>query len=300
MKSQPPADCELLAEVATPDGVTAGPWRADANGHLVRTLSDGRTQRGNGDITTQCQHCTVPVDECNVCAFCPPVPTATISPLTDIPLPPGAESGDDWETWGCDFRVISTPDYPVIGTDIVVYAAALQRADGTIDDGGGDGEAPKIWITGDADQRGLTGEQARVFRAVLDELAKVIDQWVGGAAVMSNFHSIWCDHRESGETHDDILPYCMKQIHGVELIPTLGEKFAPRMWVYATSPAHPDALTSGEHAENDQQYDGIELVTERYDGTDFAEQKFRLTSDAARSLAATLIRAAEIQQGLTR
>lgn len=46
------ADCDLLSEITPPDGVAAGPWRADANGHLVRTLSDGRTQRGNGDITT--------------------------------------------------------------------------------------------------------------------------------------------------------------------------------------------------------------------------------------------------------
>jgi hypothetical protein len=120
---------------------------------------------------------------------------------------------------------------------------------------------------------------------------------------MSNFHVVWCDHRQSsepGETHDDILPYCMKQINGVGLIPTQGEKLAPKMWVYATSPAHSGALTSGERAENDQQYDGIELVTESYDGTDWTEHKFRLTSDAARSVAATLIRAADIQQGLTR
>jgi hypothetical protein len=117
---------------------------------------------------------------------------------------------------------------------------------------------------------------------------------------MSNFHSIWCDHRESGETHDDILPYCLNQIHGVNLMPTDAEKFAPKLWVYATSAAHPDALTSGVRAENDGQYDGLELVTERHDGTDWIEHKLRLTSDAARSLAATLIRAADIQQGLTR
>ncbi|MGJ6126321.1 hypothetical protein QN239_27470 [Mycolicibacterium sp. Y3] len=65
-------NCDLLAEVATPDGVTAGPWHADASGHLIRTLSDGRTQRGNGDIITQCKHCTVPADAggADACAFC--------------------------------------------------------------------------------------------------------------------------------------------------------------------------------------------------------------------------------------
>ncbi|WP_197382845.1 hypothetical protein [Mycolicibacterium mengxianglii] len=117
---------------------------------------------------------------------------------------------------------------------------------------------------------------------------------------MSNFHAIWCDHRESSETHDDILPYCYKQIHGVKLAATDADKFPPGMWVYAISAAHPDALTSGVKTENDQQFDGIEMVTEHHDGTGWSERKFRLTSDAARSLAAALIRAADIQQGLTR
>ena len=115
-----------------------------------------------------------------------------------------------------------------------------------------------------------------------------------------NFHTVWCDHRESDETHDNIDPYCLKQIHGVKLIPTDGNTPAPTLWVYATSPAHPDALESAERADNDEQYDGVELVAEVRDGAEWHEQKFRLTSDAARSLAATLIRAADIEQGLTR
>lgn len=72
MMTQPPnTDCDLLAEVATPDGIAAGPWRTDASGHLIRTLSDGRVQRGNGEIAAQCRHCTVPTsagqDVCNFC-----------------------------------------------------------------------------------------------------------------------------------------------------------------------------------------------------------------------------------------
>ncbi|WP_241472135.1 hypothetical protein [Mycolicibacterium neoaurum] len=43
-------ECDLLASVPSPKGVTAGPWRADGQGHLVRDLSDGRIQRGNGTI----------------------------------------------------------------------------------------------------------------------------------------------------------------------------------------------------------------------------------------------------------
>ncbi|MEX3652383.1 hypothetical protein ABFW14_19035 [Mycolicibacterium fortuitum] len=63
-----PKDYDLLAPVPTPPGVTAGNWTGDEKGRLIRVLSDGRIQRGNGDI--QCKHCTVPVDSGDICAFC--------------------------------------------------------------------------------------------------------------------------------------------------------------------------------------------------------------------------------------
>lgn len=63
-------DFSLLAPVPVPAGLTAGLWDTDAKGHLVRTLSDGRVQRSNGDIIEQCKHCTVPVDCGDTCAFC--------------------------------------------------------------------------------------------------------------------------------------------------------------------------------------------------------------------------------------
>ena len=116
---------------------------------------------------------------------------------------------------------------------------------------------------------------------------------------MGNLHSIWCDHRQSGETHDDLIPYCLKQIHGVVLIPDEGEH-ASKLWVYATSAAHPEALTSGRRVVGDERFDGIELAIETRSDDGWTEQKFRVSSDGARSLAATLVRAADIQQGLTR
>lgn len=115
-----------------------------------------------------------------------------------------------------------------------------------------------------------------------------------------NGHVTWCDHRESGETHDPELPYCMKQIHGVRLFTLDGAEFPPQIWVYATNSAHVCALTTGKRPADDHLYDGVELTTEHQVGDDWVEQKMRMTSDAARSLAATLIRAADIQQGLTR
>lgn len=115
-----------------------------------------------------------------------------------------------------------------------------------------------------------------------------------------NFHNVWCDQRPRNESHDDNLPYCYRQVHGVTLHAAQGDEFPPNMWVYVIGTAHPDVLTSGECPEGDEVSDGLEMVTEHRVGDEWVERKFRLSSDAARSLAAALIRAADIQQGLTR
>ncbi|MCF6386525.1 hypothetical protein L2K20_06040 [Mycobacterium sp. MBM] len=66
--------------------MTAGPWRADGNGHLIRELSDGRLQRGDGEIVDQCQHCTVPTPAGqSVCGFCADyTPPATPAQRLDV------------------------------------------------------------------------------------------------------------------------------------------------------------------------------------------------------------------------
>ena len=116
----------------------------------------------------------------------------------------------------------------------------------------------------------------------------------------SDFHAVWCDHRGTGETHDDNFPYCMRMIHGVKTIPLDDDQHEPSLWVTATATAHPSAMTSGELAPDGQRYDGVELTIEKRVGEQWVEQNIRLRSDAARTLAATLVRAADIQQGLTR
>lgn len=85
MMTQPnpaPKDYDLLAPVDTPPGVTAGDWTGDEKGRLIRVLSDGRIQRGNGDIITECKHCRVPVDTGDICAFC-----ADYTPAADLTVP---------------------------------------------------------------------------------------------------------------------------------------------------------------------------------------------------------------------
>lgn len=116
----------------------------------------------------------------------------------------------------------------------------------------------------------------------------------------TDFHTVWCDHRGTSETHDDNFPYCLRLVHGVKTVPLESEPHPPKLWVTATRAAHPTALTSGKRAPDDQRFDGIELTVERYVGEQWVEETVRLRSDAARTLAATLIHAADIEQGLTR
>lgn len=79
-------DCDLLASIPAPAGVTAGPWRTDASGHLVRDLSDGRVQRGSGDIAAQCRHCTVQTSAGqDACSFCQSyTPPETVAQRIDV------------------------------------------------------------------------------------------------------------------------------------------------------------------------------------------------------------------------
>lgn len=116
-------------------------------------------------------------------------------------------------------------------------------------------------------------------------------------------HVTWCTNHDAEFTrHSDDEPYCSKLIHGVELIPE-GEVVKSQMWVMPTAAFTHGELTPAEHAERERRYGGIELTIERWlgpgNGSD-EDQKLRLTADAARTLAATLIRAADIEQGLTR
>jgi hypothetical protein len=107
---------------------------------------------------------------------------------------------------------------------------------------------------------------------------------------------IWCDHRNVVEDHkhDDNVPYCYASVAKVQLIPEPGHSKSA-VFVYATSTAHPNVLVSGE--QDGEPHDGIELAIETWagKGSKWTEQKIHITSDAARSLAAALTRAADIE-----
>lgn len=115
-------------------------------------------------------------------------------------------------------------------------------------------------------------------------------------------HVTWCTNHDAEFTgHSEEEPYCSRLLHGIELIPE-GAVVKAQMWVQPTAAFTHGRFTPAEHSERERTYRGVELSIETWcgPGTEFPEQKLRLTSDAARSLAAALVRAADIEQGLNR
>ncbi|MFN6548898.1 hypothetical protein ACP6C7_07230 [Mycolicibacterium septicum] len=96
-------------------------------------------------------------------------------------------------------------------------------------------------------------------------------------------HASWCDHGPD-ERHSARQPYCSRLLTGVPLIPE-GSVRKAQLWVSPTRAA-------------ETCYDGVELALEAWDGKKHRPAKFiRMSADAARELAATLLQAADIQQG---
>jgi hypothetical protein len=101
--------------------------------------------------------------------------TATTNPLPNVPLPPGAALVDDWQDdTPQPYRIIHAPNRGVGGHDVIVWATAVQWADGSIDDGRI--EAPWIGVDIHGDH-GLSSTQARELAAVLIYAADEVDGW---------------------------------------------------------------------------------------------------------------------------
>ena len=113
-------------------------------------------------------------------------------------------------------------------------------------------------------------------------------------------HVTWCTNRDDEfTTHDDSEPYCSKQVTSVRLVPAEG-MVKTTAWVSPTKAFTHGVFTPDDWAARDRRYGGVEIAVEHWAGPDIEvdEQKLRMSSDAARSLAAALIRAADIEQGL--
>lgn len=112
-------------------------------------------------------------------------------------------------------------------------------------------------------------------------------------------HVVWCGCHDI-EVHDSQTPYCEKPIHGVPLV-LEGGAVKATIWTSATKAFVHGQFSPAQHDAMEARYNGVELAVETWHGPGRGHQEpliFRLTSDAARSLAATLIRAADIEQGL--
>ncbi|OYN78892.1 hypothetical protein [Mycolicibacterium sphagni] len=110
-------------------------------------------------------------------------------------------------------------------------------------------------------------------------------------------HTVWCSSRPD-ERHDDETPYCESPRLGARLIPDVGDLKA-QVWVSPISAAT-EGMSRKEADEAGARYDGVQIAHEAWDGTGWREQYLRMAASEARGLAAALIRAADIEQGLTR
>ena len=109
--------------------------------------------------------------------------TTTTSPIPNIPLPPGAVFGDEWQPEGHrtvegEQREIRQPRWHERERDVVVevWTHALQHADGHVDSGG-DIEPPLISVSGLVWEEGITADTARQLADLLVTAADEIDGW---------------------------------------------------------------------------------------------------------------------------
>lgn len=115
------------------------------------------------------------------------------------------------------------------------------------------------------------------------------------------YHVTWCTNRDDEfDMHSEGEPDCSHQVTKVSVIPE-GDVVKCQAWINATHPFTHGQFTPAQLEEMKRIYDGVEITLEtwRGAGTNWDGQPIRLTSDTARSLAAALVRAADIEQGLT-
>ena len=119
----------------------------------------------------------------------------------------------------------------------------------------------------------------------------------------TGYHVTWCTNRDTEFTeHSDSEPYCSKQLASVRLVPAEG-MVKTTAWVSPTQAFTNGLFPPAEYAAREIRYGGVEIAIELWAGPGNYETdvtKLRMSSDAARSLAAALNRAADIEQGLYR
>jgi len=99
---------------------------------------------------------------------------------TAIPdVPAGALAGSTFEEWDNEFRTLYSTHRSITGpiSVVTVYASAIQRPNGTIEDGTV-GDAPRVWCDFEGGGDGMVTSQARELAAALLAAADLADRWV--------------------------------------------------------------------------------------------------------------------------
>jgi len=117
------------------------------------------------------------------------------------------------------------------------------------------------------------------------------------------YHVMWCtNHDAESPLHSEDEPYCSHMVTGIGVMPE-GDAVKCQAWVSATTAFTHGEFAPAEYAAREQRFGGVEIALETWCGPGKgwdSDQKIRVSSDAARTLAAALVRAADIEQGLTR
>jgi hypothetical protein len=103
----------------------------------------------------------------------------------NVALPTGVAAVDNWQPNDpLSYRVVLGARRGVTDHSVVVQTAAIQFADGRIDDGRI--AAPSVTIShASFNGRGLSSTQARELAAVLLEAAAEVDRWADSTATRS-------------------------------------------------------------------------------------------------------------------
>ena len=113
------------------------------------------------------------------------MPTTTTHRYPNVPLPTGVAAVDDWRpNYPLPYRILLGAGRGVTDHNVVVQTAAIQFADGRIDDGRI--KAPTLTIShAGYNGRGLSSTQARELAAVLLKAADELDGWIESSQAAS-------------------------------------------------------------------------------------------------------------------
>lgn len=101
----------------------------------------------------------------------------TVTQSPDVAPPPGTDFACHWQEGNPAYRIVFGVDRTVTDSTARVYTAAVQFADGSLDDG--TIEAPTVAVCdGERDGLIVNSDQARELASVLLQAAAEIDGWV--------------------------------------------------------------------------------------------------------------------------